>query len=74
MNPTCHEHKNNQAEPSLQNFLNQDRNKGRPNPKFKLWTKKKKQNMTSARQEFNRILLQNEKKKRKGCDKKRTQN
>jgi hypothetical protein len=32
-----------------------------PNPNFRLWTRKKK-NMTSARQEFNKILLQNEKK------------
>jgi hypothetical protein len=46
-------------QPSLQDFLNQDKNNGMFHPKSKSWNKKKKnKNMTSAKQKFNRILLQ----------------
>jgi hypothetical protein len=51
---------------SLQDFPNQNERKGKPNPKSKLWNR----NTTSARQEFDMILLQKWNKKEQGCDKK----
>lgn len=38
-------------QPILQDFLNQDKNKGTPNPKSKLWNKKhNNKNTTNAKQ------------------------
>jgi hypothetical protein len=39
-------------------FFTQNKNKGKPNLKFKLWNKKNK-NMTCAKQKSNNISLQN---------------
>ncbi len=46
-------------QPSLQDFLNENENKGIFNPKPKSWNKKSKnKNTTNAQQKFNKILLQ----------------
>jgi len=43
-------------QPSLQIFLNQNKNKGMPNPKSRSWNKINK-NTTCAKQKSNKILL-----------------
>jgi hypothetical protein len=48
-----------QKQPTLQDFLNQYKNKGMPNLKSKSWNKKNmNMNTTNAKQKFNMILLQ----------------
>jgi hypothetical protein len=44
-------------------FFIQNKNKSKPNPKFKSWNKENK-NMTCAKQESNKILLQRRNKTR----------
>jgi hypothetical protein len=45
-------------------FPNQNKNKGKPSSKFKLWNNKNKnKNMPCAKQESNKILLQGRNKK-----------
>jgi len=52
-----------QKQPNLWNFLNQDKNNNKPNPKSWLWNKKNNnKNMTHAKQKFNVIFLQGRKK------------
>jgi hypothetical protein len=45
-------------QPNLHNFLNENKNTGKPSSKFRSWNKKKKKsNITHARQISNKILL-----------------
>jgi hypothetical protein len=61
-----------QKQPSPQDFLNQEQNKGRSSSKSKSRNKKNKnKNMTCVRQESNKILLQEQ---NKAMTKKRIQN
>jgi acid phosphatase class B len=58
-------------QPYLWDFLNQDKNNNKPNPKSWLWNKKNKnKNTTHAKQKSNIIFLQGRNKTKQGYDKK----